>query len=119
MIEVNHLSKRFESIMAVDDISFAAGKGEILGFLGPNGAGKSTTMKMITGFILPSDGEALVCGKKVQEVPTVTKGLIGYMSENAPLYDDMYVEDFLRFAWGGWRQKSAPTNNNKEDGSAV
>src|SRR3989339_487047 len=106
MIEVNHLSKRFESIMAVDDISFAAGKGEILGFLGPNGAGKSTTMKMITGFILPSDGEALVCGKKVQEVPTVTKGLIGYMSENAPLYDDMYVEDFLRYA-GELRQMAA------------
>ncbi len=98
MIEVKNLSKKFENIVAVRDISFTANKGEILGFLGPNGAGKSTTMKMITGFISPTSGSVKVCGHLVETELIAIKRSIGYLSENAPLYDDMSVIDFLRYA---------------------
>ena len=67
MLEVSSVSKRFGDFSAVSDISFKASKGEVLGFLGPNGAGKSTTMKMITGFLEPSDGDAFVCGKSIKK----------------------------------------------------
>ncbi len=100
MISIRNLSKRFGPILAVDDVSFAVNRGEVLGFLGPNGAGKSTTMKMITGFLAPSSGTAVVCGHDVTEEPVQVKRKIGYLPEGAPAYPDMTPESFLRFIAG-------------------
>jgi len=97
MIEVTDLSKRFGSIVAVDNISFTVGKGEVLGFLGPNGAGKSTTMKMVTGFLLPDSGRVSICGDDVLEKPVAAKKRLGYLPEGAPLYSDMTPRSFLDF----------------------
>ena len=97
MIEVEQLTKHFGSKTAVDDLSFKVKKGEVLGFLGPNGAGKSTTMRMITGFIPPSSGEAKVCDISVIDNPTAAKTKVGYLPESAPLYPDMSVTGFLGF----------------------
>ena len=97
MIEVKHLTKRFGHNTAVDNISFTVKKGEVLGFLGPNGAGKSTTMRMITGYIPPTDGKISVDGADVVNAPIVAKAKIGYLPEAAPLYADMTVVAFLRF----------------------
>jgi len=97
MIEVENLTKQFGSKRAVDHLTFTVRKGEVLGFLGPNGAGKSTTMRMITGFIPPSSGDARVCGISVIDDPTAAKTRIGYLPESAPLYNDMTVTGFLRF----------------------
>jgi len=98
MIQVKNLKKAFGPKVAVDGVSFAVRKGEVLGFLGPNGAGKSTTMRMITGFIPPSDGAVSIGGFDVAEHPIAAKRLIGYLPENAPSYADMTVNGFLRFA---------------------
>ncbi|MEM9480653.1 MAG: ATP-binding cassette domain-containing protein [Verrucomicrobiota bacterium] len=97
MIEVKNLTKQFGPKTAVDDISFSVKKGEVLGFLGPNGAGKSTTMRMITGFIPPTVGEIKIDGLDALESPRQAKAKIGYLPENAPLYSDMAVTDFLAF----------------------
>ena len=97
MIEVRHLAKHFGPIVAVDDVSFTVGRGEVLGFLGPNGAGKSTTMKMITGFLAPSSGSATVCGADVTRDPIAVKSKIGYLPEGAPAYPDMTPAGFLDF----------------------
>jgi ABC-2 type transport system ATP-binding protein len=98
MIHVRNLRKHFGPKIAVNGVSFSVEKGEVLGFLGPNGAGKSTTMRMITGFIPPSDGTVTVGGHDVEEEPIAAKRLIGYLPENAPSYGDMTVGGFLRFA---------------------
>ena len=97
MIEVKHLTKRFGSHLAVDDISFAAEKGEILGFLGPNGAGKSTTMRMITGFFPPTGGTAVIGGSDILTPSIAARRKIGYLPENAPVYPDMTVGRYLDF----------------------
>lgn len=97
MLEVREVHKRFGPIHAVRGISFAVGKGEVLGLLGPNGAGKSTTMRMITGFLPLTSGTALVNGKDVREDPIGVKRQIGYLPENAPAYGDMQVVSFLEF----------------------
>ncbi len=97
MIEVSNLSKHFGSKLAVDNLSFTVTKGEVLGFLGPNGAGKSTTMRMVTGFLPPSSGDAKICGISITENPSAAKMKIGYLPESAPLYNDMTVIGFLRF----------------------
>lgn len=97
MIQVNQLSKSFGVIQAVKSISFEAKEGEILGFLGPNGAGKSTTMKMITCFIPPTAGTATVCGFDILKNPLQVRQNIGYLPESAPSYEEMLVEEFLRF----------------------
>ncbi|MDX1680698.1 MAG: ATP-binding cassette domain-containing protein [Akkermansiaceae bacterium] len=97
MIEVEELTKHFGSKTAVDGLSFTVKKGEVLGFLGPNGAGKSTTMRMITGFLPPSSGDARVCGISIIDEPTAAKSKVGYLPESAPLYPDMSVVGFLRF----------------------
>ena len=97
MVEVRNLSKRFGPILAVDDVSFTVGRGEVLGFLGPNGAGKSTTMKMITGFLAPSAGTAVVCGADIESDPIAAKRRIGYLPEGAPSYPDMTPLHFLEF----------------------
>ncbi len=98
MIEIRNLSKHFGPIRAVDNVSFSVAQGEVLGFLGPNGAGKSTTMKMLTGFLTPTDGQALVCGHDVQVEPIQAKSKLGYLPEGAPLYPDMTPRRFLEFS---------------------
>ncbi|MCL2103892.1 MAG: ABC transporter ATP-binding protein [Kiritimatiellaeota bacterium] len=97
MLTVNNLTKDFGSIQAVKGVSFTVGKGEVLGFLGPNGAGKSTTMRMITGFIPPTAGTAVICGHDIIAAPVAAKRCIGYLPENAPSYHTMNVTDFLMF----------------------
>ncbi len=97
MIKVENLRKTFGSKIAVDGVSFEVKKGEVLGFLGPNGAGKSTTMRMITGFLQPTAGKVRVGDYNMWENPLQAKRLIGYLPENAPLYEDMTVSAFLEF----------------------
>jgi ABC-2 type transport system ATP-binding protein len=97
MIEIDHLSKTFGPITAVDDISFNVAKGEVLGFLGPNGAGKSTTMKMITGFLPPTSGTARVAGFDVRRNPIAVKQRVGYLPEGAPMWPDLTPAAFLDF----------------------
>lgn len=96
-IEVKSLLKIYGEQKAVNDISFKVDKGEIVGFLGPNGAGKSTTMKIITGYLKPDHGKAVVCGINVAEEPLETKKKIGYLPESNALYYDMYVKEYLEF----------------------
>ena len=97
MIAARGLSRRFGPIVAVDDVSFDVGRGEVLGFLGPNGAGKSTTMKMITGFLAPTSGTAVVCGADIGTDPVAAKRHLGYLPEGAPAYPDMTPRSFMRF----------------------
>jgi ABC-2 type transport system ATP-binding protein len=97
MIEVKGLVKDYGALRAVDGVSFTVQRGDILGFLGPNGAGKSTTMKIITGFLRPTAGFALVGGHDVTADPVTVKRLVGYLPENAPAYPEMTVEEFLDF----------------------
>jgi len=107
MIEVQHLTKRYGSVTAIDDISFRVEKGEILGFLGPNGAGKTTTMRIITGFMPPTKGTVKVANYDVFEKPIEVKRRIGYLPEIPPLYSDMTTEEFLNFAG---KLKQIPSN---------
>ena len=97
MIRVNSLSKKFNKLLAVDQVSFEVKQGEILGFLGPNGAGKTTTMKMLTCFIPPSSGTAEICGYSILDDPLQVRNQIGYLPESAPSYDEMLVGEFLKF----------------------
>jgi ABC-2 type transport system ATP-binding protein len=98
MIKVENLKKAFGPKLAVNGVSFTVERGEVLGFLGPNGAGKSTTMRMITGFIPPTEGRITVGGNDITTNPTEAKRLIGYLPENAPAYPDMTVRSFLNFS---------------------
>ncbi len=98
MIEVEHLTKRYGSLTAVDDLSFKVDKGEVVGFLGPNGAGKTTTMRVLTGFLPATEGSARVGGHDIFEDPLAVKRKIGYLPEHPPLYRDMRVRSFLDFA---------------------
>ncbi len=97
MIEVQHLTKRYGPVTAVDDISFTVERGEILGFLGPNGAGKTTTMRVLTGYMPPTGGKAIVAGYDVLEQPLEAKRRTGYLPETPPLYPDMTVHEYLTF----------------------
>jgi ABC-2 type transport system ATP-binding protein len=97
MLEIRHLVKSFGPLVAVDDVSFTVSQGEVLGFLGPNGAGKSTTMKMITGFLAPTAGTAIICGYDVATQPIAAKRHVGYLPEGAPAYPDMTPAGFLDF----------------------
>jgi ABC-2 type transport system ATP-binding protein len=94
---VQHLTKRYGPFTAVDDVSFKVERGEILGFLGPNGAGKTTTMRVLTGYMPPSDGKAIVAGYDVSEQPIEAKRRTGYLPETPPLYPDMTVSEYLTF----------------------
>ena len=96
-VELDRLTKRFGSIVAVDTVSMTVNAGEVLGFLGPNGAGKSTTMKMVAGFLEPSSGTASVCGYDVQRDPVAVKRHLGYLPEGAPTYGDMTPLSYLGF----------------------
>ena len=97
MVRLDRLAKRFGPVHAVEELSFAVTRGEVLGFLGPNGAGKSTTMRMLTGFITPTAGTAQVMGFDVVRQPIEVKRRVGYLPEGAPLYGDMTVLAFLQF----------------------
>jgi ABC-2 type transport system ATP-binding protein len=97
MIQVQHLSKRYAALTAVDDISFEVAPGEVLGFLGPNGAGKTTTMRMLAGFISPTSGTASICGHDIETDTLAAKQSLGYLPEGAPLYGEMSVQSFLEF----------------------
>ena len=124
MISIDRLSKRFGPIQAVDNVSFSIARGEVLGLLGPNGAGKSTTMKMLTGFLQPDAGRALVCGYDVATHPLEAKRRLGYMPEGAPSYLDMTPRAFLDFiadmrGYGGAEKRArvdraADTTNIRE-----
>jgi ABC-2 type transport system ATP-binding protein len=97
VIEVQHLSKKYGPFTAVDDVSFKAESGEILGFLGPNGAGKTTTMRIITGYMPATEGKATVAGYDVFDHPLEAKRRTGYLPETPPLYPDMTVREYLNF----------------------
>lgn len=98
MIEVKNLTKKYGNHVAVDSLSFRVEKGQIYGFLGPNGAGKTTTMNMITGYLAPTEGTITINGKDIQKKPEETKQSIGYLPELPPVYTDMSVMEYLRFA---------------------
>jgi gliding motility-associated transport system ATP-binding protein len=97
VIEVQHLTKRYGPTTAVDDVSFRVERGEVLGFLGPNGAGKTTTMRVLTGYMPPTDGKAIVAGYDIFDQPIEAKRRIGYLPETPPLYPEMTVRDYLTF----------------------
>jgi ABC-2 type transport system ATP-binding protein len=97
VIEVQHLTKRYGNVTAVDDVNFTVEKGEILGFLGPNGAGKTTTMRVLTGYMPATEGRARVAGYDVFDQPLEAKRRTGYLPETPPLYTDMTVREYLAF----------------------
>ena len=97
MIEVQHVTKRYGPVAAVDDVSFRVEAGQILGFLGPNGAGKTTTMRVLTGYLPPTEGTATIAGFDVLEAPIEAKRRTGYLPESPPLYPDMTVREYLTF----------------------
>jgi ABC-2 type transport system ATP-binding protein len=110
VIEVQHLTKRYGPTTAVDDVSFRVERGEVLGFLGPNGAGKTTTMRVLTGYMPPSEGKAIVAGYDVFAQPIEAKRRTGYLPETPPLYPEMTVGDYLSFVA---RIKGVPRNERK------
>jgi ABC-2 type transport system ATP-binding protein len=97
MIEAKELSKRYGDIVAVDDVSFSVEKGEVVGFLGPNGAGKTTSMRMLTGFLPPTEGTAVIAGHDIFEDPIAARRSVGYLPESPPLYPEMTVTSFLEY----------------------
>ncbi len=97
LIEIQHLFRYYGDYGAVQDLSFAVHRGEVLGFLGPNGAGKSTTMRLITGNLAPSSGSVHICGVDLLEQPVTAKGFLGYLPEHPPLYPDLRVDEFLGY----------------------
>lgn len=112
MIEVKNLVKRYGDHLAVDHLSFHVDKGQIYGFLGPNGAGKSTTMNIMTGYIASTEGEVLIDGHNILEEPEKAKKCIGYLPEQPPLYFDMTVGEYLKFAA---ELKKIPKAKRKEE----
>ena len=98
LIEVRNLTKRYGNHIAVDDLNFTVEQGRIYGFLGPNGAGKSTTMNIMTGYLAPSEGDVLIDGVSIVDMPEKAKSQIGYLPEIPPLYMDMTVREYLSFA---------------------
>ncbi len=116
MIEVQHLTKRYGRVTAVDDVSFRVERGEILGFLGPNGAGKTTTMRVLTGYMPATAGRTLVAGFDVFEQPIEAKRRTGYLPETPPLYPDMTVREDLEFVG---RIKGVPTGERPRRVGAV
>src|SRR4030042_2653240 len=97
MIEVEHLTKKYGDLVAVNDLSFKVVKGKIWGLLGPNAAGKTTTMRVLTGYLPATDGKATVAGFDVFQQPNAVKKIIGYLPEVVPLYSEMTVSDYLSF----------------------
>lgn len=114
-IEVKNLTKVYGEQKAVNNASFKVEKGEVVGFLGPNGAGKSTTMKIITGYLPATEGEAIVCDIKVDAENVSTQKKIGYLPETNPMYFDMYVREYLGFCAGVHGLKGAQAKNRIEE----
>ena len=100
MLEINSLTKHFDSVTAVSDLSLTVRPGEVLGFLGPNGAGKTTTMKMVTGFLTPDGGTARICGHDIMAQTLQAQRRLGYLPEGAPAYGEMTPREFLDFIAG-------------------
>ena len=96
-IEVRHVSKRYGDLVAVDDVSFSVGSGEVVGFLGPNGAGKTTTMRILTGFLPATDGSVAISGHDIFRDSKAARRAVGYLPETPPLYPEMTVRGYLRF----------------------
>jgi gliding motility-associated transport system ATP-binding protein len=111
VIEVQHLTKRYGRVTAVDDVSFRVERGEILGFLGPNGAGKTTTMRILTGYMPATEGRATVAGFDVFDKPLEAKRRTGYLPESPPLYPDMSVLEYLDFVA---KIKGVPANERRQ-----
>src|SRR5436190_2499881 len=111
MIEVQHLSKQYGRVTAVNDVSFRVERGEIFGFLGPNGAGKTTTMRILTGFMPATEGKAIVAGFDVFEQPIEAKRRTGYLPETPPLYPDMTVAEYMDFVA---KVKGVPSAGRRE-----
>jgi gliding motility-associated transport system ATP-binding protein len=111
VIEVQHLTKRYGPVTAVDDVSFRVERGEILGFLGPNGAGKTTTMRILTGYMPATEGKAIVAGFDVFDQPIEAKRRTGYLPETPPLYPDMSVLEYLQFVA---KIKGVPSGERKQ-----
>ena len=99
-IWVDNVQKRFGTQLALNGVELRIGKGEVVGLLGPNGAGKSTLMRLVTGYLPPSDGRVEVCGFDVAEAPLETKKRVGYLPEHNPLHEEMYVQEYLLFVAG-------------------
>jgi ABC-2 type transport system ATP-binding protein len=97
VIEAKGLTKRYGDLVAVEDIDFSISRGEVVGFLGPNGAGKTTTMRMLTGFVPPTDGTAVIAGHDIFSDPIAARRAIGYLPETPPLYPEMSVQSFLAY----------------------
>jgi ABC-2 type transport system ATP-binding protein len=97
VIEVEGLVKRYGDLVAVSDVSFRVERGEVVGFLGPNGAGKTTTMRMLTGFMPPSEGSVKVAGRDMLEEPIAARRAVGYLPESPPLYPEMRVRDYVMY----------------------
>jgi ABC-2 type transport system ATP-binding protein len=116
VIEVQHLSKRYGRVTAVDDVSFRVERGEILGFLGPNGAGKTTTMRILTGYMPASEGRAMIAGLDIFDKPIEAKRRIGYLPETPPLYPDMTVREYADFVA---RIKGVPSKERRDRVDAV
>ena len=112
MIEVKNLVKKYGDHLAVDGLNFTIEPGRIYGFLGPNGAGKSTTMNMITGYIASTEGDVIINGHNILEEPEEAKKCIGYLPEQPPLYFDMTVLEYLKFAA---ELKKIPKQDRKKD----
>jgi ABC-2 type transport system ATP-binding protein len=110
VIEVQHLTKRYGPTTAVDDVNFRVEKGEVLGFLGPNGAGKTTTMRVLTGYMPPTEGRAIVAGYDIFDQPIEAKRRTGYLPETPPLYPEMTVREYLSFVA---KIKGVPRANRK------
>lgn len=106
-VHIQHVSKIYGEQKAVDNVSFEVKEGEVLGFLGPNGAGKSTTMKMVTGYLPPTEGKIIVNGIDMQTHPIEGRKLIGYLPESNPLYMDMFIKEYLYFIAGVYQVKDA------------
>jgi len=113
-ITISHLAKNYGTQKAIDDISFTASDNEIVGFLGPNGAGKSTTMKIVTGYLKADAGTVRVNDLDVNQDPMATKRQIGYLAEGNPLYNEMYVREYLSFIAGVHRLSSGVKNRIEE-----
>ena len=111
MIEARNLSKRYGDIVAVDDVSFTIARGEVVGFLGPNGAGKTTSMRMLTGFVPPTDGTAVLDGHDIFEDPIAARRVVGYLPEAPPLYPEMTVASYLNYVA---KIKDVPRSGRRE-----
>ena len=122
MIEARGLSKRYGEFKAVDSVTFSIGKGEVVGFLGPNGAGKTTTMRILTGFLPPTDGTAVIAGHDIFDDPLAARRVIGYLPETPPLYPEMTVVSLSRLRGahqGRAARASAATRSNARSSAAA